>query len=206
MPIVRLVNPRHSHGGRAGSWRFSAVEGGIEDMKHRRFRVRHHRHNPHFFGYAHHRRHRHHNPFDQGTMVTAAWALAGGVAASWLPSVVVSSMNTGWTGVLATGVSAVALGWAGEKFAGKNAGDGLLIGGLVATGGKLIAQLLGKNLVTFGMGQYTQTFFGPPYNSTGILQNTPNPYTPPPAAHSGTAAAMSGLLGRTTKFRSKFAR
>jgi hypothetical protein len=138
-------------------------------------------------------------------MATAAWALAGGVGASWLPSVVVSSMNTGWTGVLATGVAAVAIGWAGEKFISAEAGKGLLIGGLVAAGGKLVSQLLGKNLVSFGMGQYTQTWFGPPYNSNGILQTTANPYTPPPAAH-GTSAAMSGLLGRTTKFRSKFGR
>jgi hypothetical protein len=181
-------------------------------MKHRRFRVRHHhhsyRHNP-FLGYTRHRRHRHHNPFDQSTMMTAAWALGGGVAATWLPGVVVPTMNTGWTGVLATGVSAVAIGWIGEKFAGAQAGNGLLIGGLVATGGKLIAQLMGKQLVSFGMGQYTQTWFGPPYNSTGILQTTPNPYTPPPApagGGSGTHAAMSGLLGRTSKFRSKFAR
>lgn len=192
MPIVRLVNPRHSHGGRAGSWRFSAVEGGSDSMRHRKYRV------------VHHRRHR--NPINEGVMATAAWAIAGGVGASWLPGVVVSSMNTGWTGVLATGVSAVAIGWAGEKFIDKRAGDGLMIGGLVATGGKLIAQLLGKNLVTFGMGQYTQTWFGPPYNSSGLLQQTANPYTPPPAAHSSTSAAMSGLLGRTTKFRSKFGR
>lgn len=176
-------------------------------MRHRRFHVKHHRrhrHNP-FFGYSRRRRH-HRNPFDTGTMATAAWALAGGVGASALPAMVVPSMNTGWAGVAATGVAAVAIGWAGEKFVGAHAGQGLLIGGLVATGGKLIAQLLGKNLVSFGMGQYTQTWFGPPYNSTGILQNTPNPYTPPPAAHSGTQAAMSGLLGRTSKFRSKFAR
>lgn len=177
----------------------------MEPMKHRRFRVRRHRHNP-FFGYT--RRHRrHHNPFDQHTMLTAAWALGGGVAASWLPGVVAPTMNTGWTGVLATGVSAVAIGWLGEKFAGPTAGNGLLIGGLVATGGKLIAQLMGKQLVSFGMGQYTTTWFGPPYNSQGILQTTPNPYAPPPAAAgSGTHAAMSGLLGRTSKFRSKFAR
>lgn len=139
-------------------------------------------------------------------MMTAAWALAGGVAASAIPAAIVPSM-TGWAGVAATGVAAFAIGWAGEKFAGAEAGKGLMIGGLVATGGKLIAQLLGKNLVTFGMGQYTQTWFGPPYNSTGNLQITPNPYTPPPAAsQSSTSAAMSGLLGRTTKFRSKFAR
>lgn len=176
-------------------------------MRHRKYKVTHHRrhrHNP-FFGYTHrHRRHR--NPLDSSTMVTAAWALAGGVGATWLPGVVVSSMNTGWTGVLATGVSAVALSWAGEKFLGKQAGDGLLIGGLVAAGGKLIAQLLGKQLVSFGMGQYTQTWFGPPYNSSGVLQTTANPYAPAPAAQSSTHAAMSGLLGRTTKFRSKFAR
>ena len=176
-------------------------------MRHRRFHVkhrRHHRHNP-FFGYT--RRHLHRrNPFDTGTAVTAAWALAGGVGASALPTMIMPTMATGWPGVAATGIAAVAIGWAGEKFVGSDAGKGLLIGGLVATGGKLIAQLLGRQLVTFGMGQYTQTWFGPPYNSTGILQNTPNPYTPPPAAHSGTQAAMSGLLGRTTKFRSKFAR
>ena len=184
----------------------------MEPMKHRRFRVSHrHRHNPRFVGYTSHRRRRHHNPFDQHTMLTAAWALGGGVAATWLPGVVVPTM-TGWAGVLATGVSAVAIGWVGDKFAGPVAGTGLLIGGLVATGGKLIAQLMGKQLVSFGMGQYTQTWFGPPYNSSGILQTTPNPYTPPPAAAPGgggassTHAAMSGLLGRATKFRSKFAR
>lgn len=171
-------------------------------MRHRKYRVRHHHRNP-FFG--HRRRHHHRNPLDQGTMMTAAWALAGGVGASALPGMIVPSMNSGWTGVLATGVAAVAIGWAGTKFAGPQAGNGLMIGGLVATGGKLIAQLMGKNLVTFGMGQYTQTWFGPPYNSTGILQNTPNPYTPPAPA-SGTHAAMSGLLGRTNKYRSKFAR
>lgn len=205
MPIVRLVNPRYSHGGRAGSWRFSAVEGGSELMKHRKYHVKHRRHHNPFFGYTR-RRHHHRNPFDTNTMVTAAWALAGGVGASAIPTMIAPTMSTGWAGVAATGVAAFALGWAGEKFAGAEAGKGLLIGGLVATGGKLVAQLLGKQLVTFGMGQYTQTWFGPPYNSTGILQNTPNPYTPPVAAHSGTQAAMSGLLGRTTKFRSKFAR
>jgi hypothetical protein len=173
-------------------------------MRHRKYRVRHHRHHNPFFGYTR-RRHHHRNPFDTGTMATAAWALAGGVGASAVPAMVLPSMSTGWAGVAATGVAAVALGWVGEKFVGAKAGEGLLIGGLVATGGKLIAQLLGKNLVTFGMGQYTQTWFGPPYNSTGVLQTTANPYTPP-AAHSGTQAAMSGLLGRTSKFRSKFAR
>jgi hypothetical protein len=152
------------------------------------------------------RRHRHHNPLDQNTMATAAWALAGGVGASWLPATIMPSMSSGWSGVFATGVAAVAIGWAGEKFISPRAGQGLMIGGFVATGGKLIAQLLGKNLVTFGMGQYTQTFFGPPYNSTGILQTTASPYTPPPAAGNSTSAAMSGLLGRSTKFRGKFAR
>jgi hypothetical protein len=177
-------------------------------MRHRRFRVKHHRHHRHnpFFGYTRRRKH-HRNPFDSSTAVTAAWALAGGVAASAIPAALLPSMNSGWAGVAATGVAAVAIGWAGEKFAGADAGKGLLIGGLVATGGKLIGQLLGKNLVTFGMGQYTQTWFGPPYNSTGMLQTTANPYTPPPSAsQSSTQAAMSGLLGRTTKFRSKFAR
>ena len=50
-----------------------------------------------------------------------------------------ASFAAGWAGVAVTGVAAVALGWAGEKFISKNAGDGLMIGGLVAAGGKLIA-------------------------------------------------------------------
>lgn len=194
MPIVRLVNPRHSHGGRAGSWRFSAVERGSEHMAHR-YKIHHHR--------------RHRNPLDSGTVVTAAWALGGGVLATWIPATVLPSMSAGWTGVLATGAAAVAIGWAGGKFLGARAGDGLMIGGLVAFGGKAIAQLMGKNLVSF-MGQYTTTWFGPPYNSTGVLQTTPNPMAAlAPAAGSGggsTAAAMSGLLGRTSRFRSRFAR
>lgn len=198
MPIVRLVNPRHSHGGRAESWRSSSAEGVI-DMAHKKYRVR--RHHSYF---GHHR-----NPFDTEVATTAAWAIGGGVLSTWLPTMVVPSFSQGWGGVAATGVAAVAIGWAGEKFVSAHAGRGLLIGGLVATGGKLIAQLLGKQLVSFQMGQYTQTFFGPPYNSTGILQNTPSPYVPPAAAQSSTAAAMHGLLGRTgggRMSRSRFAR
>jgi len=157
--------------------------------------------------------HRRHNPLDTHTMVTAAWALGGGVLASWLPATVLPSQNSGWTGVLATGVTAVAAGWAGSKFLGAQAGDGLLIGGLVAFGGKVIAQLMGTSLVSF-MGQYTTTWFGPPYNSSGVLQTTSSPYAALPAAAAGakgsgsasTAAAMSGLLGRGSRFRSRFAR
>lgn len=197
MPIVRLVNPRHSHGSRVGDWRSSAAEGVI-DMAHRRYRVHRHHH-----GYFGHRR----NPFNTDIMGTAAWAMGGGVLATWAPTVVAASFNTGWGGVAATGVAAVAVSWIGKKFVSEKAGNGLLIGGLVATFGKAVAQLLGKQLVTFQLGQYTNTWFGPPYNSTGILQNTPNPYVPPPAAASGTAAAMHGLLGRSGgRFRSRFAR
>jgi len=167
----------------------------MEHMAHR-YKIHHH-----------HRRHR--NPLDSGTMVTAAWALGGGVLATWVPATLLPSMNSGWTGVLATGVTAVAAGWAGGKFLGARAGDGLMIGGLVAFGGKVIAQLMGTNLVTF-MGQYTSTWFGPPYTSSGVLQTTPNPNAVVAAAKgsdsSSTAHAMSGLLGRTSRFRSRFAR
>jgi hypothetical protein len=199
MPIVRLVNPRHSHGSRVGQWRSSAAEGVI-DMAHKRYRV--HRHHSYF---GHHR-----NPFNTEVMGTAAWAMGGGVLATWVPTVVASGFNSGWGGVAATGVTAFALGWAGERFVSAKAGNGLLIGGLVATFGKAVAQLLGKQLVTFQLGQYTNTWFGPPYNSQGILQTTANPNAPVlAAAGSSTSAAMHGLLGRSQggrMSRSRFSR
>lgn len=180
MPIVRLVNPRHSHGSRVRTWRSSAAEGVI-DMAHRRYRVHHHRR----------------NPFNTEIAATAAWAMGGGVLATWVPTVVASGFNAGWGGVAATGVSAFVLGWAGKRFVSERAGNGLMIGGLVATFGKAVAQLLGKQLVTFQLGQYTNTWFGPPYNSQGILQTTPNPNAVLAPAGSSTHAAMHGLLGRS---------
>lgn len=189
MPIVRLVNPRHSDGSRPGHWRSSAAEGVI-DMAKKYYVVRR-------------------NPFNTDIMATAGWAMAGGVGATWLPTMVSPSFNAGWGGVAATGISAVAISWVAKKFINERAGNGLLIGGLVATFGKAIAQLLGKQLVTFQLGAYTQTWFGPPYNSQGVLQTTNNPNVVVAPAGSNTAAAMHGLLGRSQggrMSRSRFSR
>lgn len=79
--------------------------------------------------------------------------LAGGVASATLPSMLSRSLSAGWPGVGVAG----ALAFGGSfvlRGMSQNASEGWLIGGLLQTAGRIAQLLLGRNLVSFSMGQY----------------------------------------------------
>lgn len=100
----------------------------------------------------HHRRRRH-NPLGltgQQIMATSLWAIAGGVATRALPQIFLKESNTGIMGYGANALTAGILAWAADRFISRNAGQGVLLGGMVMLGGRVISDLFGKTLVSFG--------------------------------------------------------
>lgn len=98
-------------------------------------------------------RRRRRNPLALGgreLIPTALWAIAGGVATRAIPQLLLKDSNTGIFGYGANALTAVALSWAAERFVSSNAGKGVLIGGAVMLGGRLISDFFGKSLVSFG--------------------------------------------------------
>lgn len=172
--------------------------------------------NPRMF-VVHRRRRR--NPLALGgreLIPTALWAIAGGVATRAIPQLLLKDSNTGIFGYGANALTAVALSFAAERFISSNAGKGVLIGGAVMLGGRLISDFFGKSLVSFGdvfgttgtsgmgahgdpsfdLGLYTPAEFVVPTWSDGVLQrqsypfwNSVNAAALPPAA----GAAPSGV-------------
>lgn len=145
----------------------------------------------------HHRRRR--NPLSLGgreLIPTALWAIAGGVATRAIPQLLLKDSNTGIFGYGANALTAVALSWAAERFVSPNAGKGVLIGGAVMLGGRLISDFFGKSLVSFGdvfgttgtsglgaagdpsfdLGIYTPGEFVVPTWSDGVMQRQDYPF------------------------------
>lgn len=119
----------------------------------------------------------------------SGWAIAGGVGSRSIPEMLLKENNSGVMGYVANAFTAVVLSWIGGRFFGSNAGRGLLIGGAVGLGGRLVEDFFGKKLVEFtavGIGQ------DPGYN-LGSYDNVqfPLPYSAPalPAAAMAVAAA-----------------
>jgi hypothetical protein len=132
-----------------------------------------------------HQRHRHHNPLgiNKGNIALAAWGVAGGVGARALPAVIMPTQNTGVMGYVLNLASALALGFAGRMM-DEMAGEGLLIGGLVSTGLRIVSDNFGSQIP--GLGAYW----------TSYLPNLPaqsNPYgqMPDPGAVAAAAAAAA---------------
>lgn len=99
------------------------------------------------------RRRRHRNPFGiSGREIVgmSLWAIAGGVATRAIPQMLMPDQNSGFMGYAANAVTAGVLGYVGDRFIGGSAGKGILIGGLVMLGGRIISDLFGKSLVSFG--------------------------------------------------------
>lgn len=99
------------------------------------------------------RRRRRHNPLGltgQQIMATSLWAIAGGVATRALPQIFLKDGNTGIMGYGANALTAGILAWAADRFISRNAGQGVLLGGMVMLGGRVISDLFGKTLVSFG--------------------------------------------------------
>lgn len=144
-------------------------------MAHHRYRV-HHRHHGH---------HHHRNPLgiNKANIALAAWGVAGGVGARAIPALVLPAQNTGFMGYALNFASALALGFAGRMVDG-TAGEGMLIGGLVSTGLRIVSDNFGSKIP--GLGAYW----------TSYLPNLPaqsNPYgqMPDPAVAAAAAAAAA---------------
>lgn len=210
---------------------------------HRRRSYRRRRHNPVSYFAAPARRHRRRsnprvvhvrrrrsrNPLALSArelIPTALWAIAGGVATRAIPQMFLKEANTGIMGYGANAVTTVALAWAADRFISPNAGKGILLGGAVMLGGRLISDFLGKELVSFGvmgaygdpsfdLGIYTPGQFLVPTWSEGQMQRQNYPF------YSGVAAApalpaprgkglgytvvdASGELAGTQRLRSRF--
>lgn len=145
---------------------------------------------------------------------TALWAIAGGVATRAIPQLLLKDGNTGIMGYGANALTAVALSFAAERFAGPNAGKGVLIGGAVMLGGRLISDFFGKSLVSFGdvfgttgtagmgahgdpsfdLGLYTPNEFVVPTWSDGVMQRQDYPFMEPQAALSAPRSSVSTML------------
>jgi len=170
------------------------------------------RHNARAFVVKHRRRR---NPLALGgreLVPTALWAIAGGVATRAIPQLLLKDSNTGIMGYGANALTAVALSWAAERFAGPNAGKGILIGGAVMLGGRLISDFFGKSLVSFGdvfgttgtsgmgahgdpsfdLGLYTPGEFVVPTWSDGVMQRQSYPFW-----NSGAAMPPASLAAPT---------
>lgn len=164
-------------------------------------RRRHRSRNPRMFVVKRRRR----NPLSLGgreLIPTALWAIAGGVATRAIPQLLLKDSNTGIFGYGANALTAVALSWAAERFVSPNAGKGVLIGGAVMLGGRLISDFFGKSLVSFGdvfgttgtsglgaagdpsfdLGLYVPNEFVVPTTSDGVLQRNDYPFMEPSAA------------------------
>ena len=170
-----------------------------------------------------HHRHRRRNPFGVtgGVVKDAVYVAAGAVGASALPGIVAPSFATGWTGVLATGVSAVALSFVGRMVGGPAAASEVLKGGLAAA---VIKALQASGIgASIGLGLYAPSWFGIPTASSQYLQasagNVPGfnrgggtivfpgpggPVAVPATAAARAAAASGGRLGYH-RFRSRYA-
>lgn len=132
-----------------------------------------------------HGHHRHRNPLgiNAATIGFAAWGVAGGVGARALPAMVMSAQNTGIVGYLLNAAAAVALGFVG-RYISPMAGEGMLMGGLVSTGLRVVNDQLGSKIP--GMGAYWTSYLP-------ALPANSNPYgqMPDPAQVAAAQAAAA---------------
>jgi len=163
----------------------------------------------------HHRRRR--NPLSLGgreLIPTALWAIAGGVATRAIPQLLLKESNTGIFGYGANALTAVSLSWLAERFVSPNAGKGVLIGGAVMLGGRLISDFFGKSLVSFGdvlgttgtsglgaagdpsfeLGIYTPGEFVVPTWSDGTMQRQDYPFMEPSGAIAAARSSVGGAM------------
>jgi len=139
----------------------------------------------------HHHRRRRHNPFgvSGGVVKDAAYVAIGALGSSALPGMVLPSMASGWPGVGATAISALAISFGAKMVGGPAAASEALKGGLAAAVIKALnAAGFTKSL---GLGLYSPSWFAVPTSSNAYLRTWPGnsnspPALPPPAAgHSG---------------------
>lgn len=160
------------------------------------------------------RRRRHRNPFGfSGREIVgmSLWAIAGGVATRALPQLFLKDANTGLMGYGANALTAGVLAFGADRFIGGSAGKGVLIGGLVMLGGRMISDFFGKTLVSFGdvfgttgtsglgahgdpsfdLGLYVPNEFVVPTWSDGTMQRQDYPFMEPSAINAPRASVQA---------------
>lgn len=179
MGMIRIWNPmpRTGMGRRAGA-NYTQRGGEFRMAKHRR----HH--------YGHRRRS---NPFgiDRQVMGQVAYGVAGAVLVPTLNNKFLPSMSTGATGYLAKLALSFGLKFGGDMIS-KNAGDGLFVGGLIATGMAIVKDTLGAQL---GLSAYWPSAFPIPTVSNPWGMTAGNPYAAfnPVISAAGNTAGVSGM-------------
>lgn len=120
---------------------------------------------------AYHRKHHHHrrhrrNPLglSGGLVKEAAFVAGGAVGAAALPGMVAPSFSTGWSGVLASGLAAVGVGFVARMLGDHN--NDAVKGGLAITVLKALKQ---AGINTPGLGLYAPSWFGIPTASSQYL-------------------------------------
>lgn len=146
------------------------------------------------------RRRHHRNPLGVGRdeLMLAASGVAGGVAALALPAIVLPGSNNGAMGYAMNVAAAFALKFAGNALVGKNVGDGFFVGGLVATGLRIVKDNFGSSIP--GLGAYWQSYFAVPTISDPYGRTMASPYPQPMLA--APAGAKSGMSG-SQRFRAR---
>lgn len=152
----------------------------------------------HMKRHRHHRRHRRSNPLglSSDAIKLAGFGVAGGVGALALPAVLLPSQNSGVMGYALNVAASVAAKFVGDMIS-KQAGDGFLVGGLVATGIRIVKD----QLPSIPMGAYWESYFAVPTVSNPFGQTLKSPY-PQPALP--VVAAGGKALGGDSRFRGRF--
>ena len=143
-----------------------------------------------------------------------AWAVGGMAGARIIPQLLLPAYNTGYAGYGLNVAASIALSWLGSKFAGSRAAQGILVGGLVGTAARMLADFLGGSSMLGGalagdldmdLGFYIPNSFPLPTTGSGpyLLQpgvtgapsaagGIPTVIALPPATAQQTAAAGGG--------------
>ena len=148
-------------------------------------------------------------------MKDAVYVAAGAIGASALPGMVAPQFSSGWTGVLSSGVAAVATSWVAGMVGGEGGRSEALKGGLAIT---VLKALKTMGVALPGLGMYAPSWFGIPTASSQYLQAAsgnqpgfnrgggtiifPGP-SGPVAVPAAAAKAMAGMGYH--RFRSRYA-
>lgn len=136
----------------------------------------------------HHYRRHSRNPLGLGRdeLTLAGTGVVGAVAALAVPAIALPGSNSGILGYAMNIAAALALKFAGDTVS-KSVGNGLLVGGLVGTGLRIVKD----NMPSIpGLGAYWPSYFAVPTVSNAIGQTLNSPYPMPALAAPGKG--MSG--------------
>ena len=170
------------------------------------------RSNPFGFARVKHHRRRRRNPGGGGFRGTFSglgslvlWGGAGAVASRVLPSMLLSSMDSGFTGYGLNGLTAVVGGMLVGKFAGPDAGQKFTAGGIISMVLRAVTDYFGSNLP--GLSYYIENSFplptsgqgpyllNPGYSGSPMLSVPPGGPAVALPVSAAAAAANAGAIG-----------